>query len=132
MRIEQAVSEQQENRKRWNEHDTPERVAAMLTHEAEELEQELNEAYLTGDVTAVASEIGDIGYLLLRICEMTGINLEQAIEMKCFRNAYKYADFVVGNEREYDSATRIAKEAWAAMGGDKAWSKVYLDYLAHD
>lgn len=126
------IIEQNNNRKRWVENDSPEKLAGMITHESQELEEALQESMITGDVFSVASEIGDVGYLLYKLCDAIGINLEEAIEMKIFRNSYKYADYVVGNERDYQSATQTAKEAWKALGGDKVWSHVYLDYLAHD
>jgi NTP pyrophosphatase (non-canonical NTP hydrolase) len=128
----EAIIEQNNNRKRWAENDTPEALVGMLEHEAQELTEAIKESMVTGDVFSVASEIGDVGYLLYKLCDLMGIDLNQAIEMKIFRNSYKYADYVIGNERDYTSATSTAKEAWKALGGDKVWSHVYLDHLAHD
>lgn len=126
------IIEQNEHRKRWTEHDSPETLVNMLAHEVGELQEAIQESMITGDVFSVASEIGDVGYILHRLCDFLGIELNQAIELKLFRNSYKYADYVVGNERDYKDSIRTAKDVWDALGGDKVWSHVYLQYLAHD
>ncbi len=126
------IHEQNQNRKLWAETDTPEHIARMLDDEATELQEALKEAYITGDAFSVASEIGDVLYLVYRLCDLIGINPEQAVEMKITRNGYKYNDHITSNGRTGDEARKISKEVWEKMGGDKMFSRLYLDYLAHD
>jgi len=133
--IEQAsqyIREQNEKRTLWEGNDDPEALAAMIKEEAQELVDGIQEAMVTDNVFEVASEIGDVGYLLLRLCDSLGIDLRQAVEMKIIRNSMKYPDHVLSNGRDYAAATQVGKETWQFLGGDAAFSHAYLDYLAHD
>ena len=131
MQTEQHIYEQNENRKVWGINDTPEGIVGMIAHETEELAEAIQEAYITGDVFSVVSEIGDVGYLLHRLCIELGVNLDEAIETKISRNSMKYPDYIMSNQRNYEEAVRVAKLGWQAMGGDKAWSHAFLDFYAH-
>ena len=124
------VRNQNENRKLWESDNTPENVAKYLVAEAVELEEAIQEAMVTGDVFTVASEIGDIGGLLLKLCDLLEMDLETAIRMKLMRNQMKYGDYTMSNGRNYDEASKVSKDAWKSIGGDSAFSPVYLDYLA--
>lgn len=126
------IAQQNENRRLWSENDTPENVAAYITEEAQELEEAIQEAMITGDVFSVASELGDLFYLVEKLGQMLGIDPEQAAHMKVIRNSLKYPDHIMSNGRSYPEAVRTSKEVWSAMGGDSAFSHVYLDYLAHE
>ena len=124
------VTEQNNKRDLWEGNDDPVRLSEMLKEEAEELVDSLNDAMVTDNTFEVASEIGDVGYLLIRLCDSLGIDLLEAIEMKTVRNSQKYPDHLMSNGRNYQEATQTAKEVWRAKGGDAAWSHLYLDYLA--
>lgn len=130
--IELYVSQQNSHRRLWEENDTPEHITAYITQEAEELEEAIQEAMITGDVFSVASEIGDVGYLLIKLCGLIGIDLQDAIEMKIARNDYKYPSHLMSNGRAYPEAVKTSKEVWSAMGGDSAFSHVYLEYLSKE
>lgn len=125
------VVHQNSNRELWVGHDNPEHLASMILEESQELADGIQEAMVTDEVWTVASEIGDIGYLLLKLCDQLGIDLNTAIEAKISRNSLKYPDHIMSNGRDYASARKVSKEAWEAMGGDSAFSHVYLDVLAH-
>jgi NTP pyrophosphatase (non-canonical NTP hydrolase) len=126
MSIEKLVQQQTENRKIWTENDTPENIIEMIKNETAELEEAIREAHITGDVFSVASEIGDVGHLLHRLCLNLGIDLDTAITMKVARNSMKYSDHIMSGE-DYDAQVKKAKEGWATMGGDKKWSEAYLN-----
>lgn len=126
------IRQQQEQRRLWADHDTPENVAAFISEEARELEEAIQESMVTGDVFSVVSEIGDVMYLLLKLCDSLGIDPEQAAKLKLQRNQFKYGDHVMSNGRAYPEAVAKSKEVWSAMGGDSAFSHVYLDYLADE
>lgn len=123
---------QKSKRELWGATDTPEKLAEYIKIEAVELIQAIQESFITGDVFSVASEIGDIEYLLIQLGEMTGIDPHQAAEMKVYRNSYKYPDHVASNGRDYGAARRVMLDTWKSMGGDQAFSHAYLDYLATD
>jgi len=129
--VEKYIFDQNAKRDLWESHDSPETLTEYLKIEIDELAQALQESYITGDVFSFASEMGDIQYLLIRLGNMVGIDPMQAAEMKVYRNSYKYADHVASNGREYPEAARVMKDTWKALGGDAAFSHVYLDYLAH-
>lgn len=125
------IEHQNDNRTLWVDHDSPEKLAEMIQAEAKELIDALQESFVTGDVFSVASEIGDIRYVLDRLSLMLGIDSSQAAEMKVVRNSLKYPDHVMSNGRNFESASQVSKDAWKAMGGDYMFSHIYLDYLAH-
>ena len=130
--INRYILEQNEKRALWGEYDTPDKLAQMLVEESKELFQAIQEAYITGDVFSVASEMGDIRYLLEKLADMIGIDTAEAAEMKIFRNSMKYGDHVMSNGRDLPTAQEVSKQAWKAMGGDYMFSRIFLDYLAHD
>ena len=92
--------------------DTPESVARMIAEEAEELKHELAEAMVTADLSKVAGEMGDVLYLLIKLEQLTGIDIIKAAKFKIDRN-----------EAKYGGATdrREARDAWEQSGGDNAW-----------
>lgn len=86
-------------------------ITQMILNEAQELVEATETAFLTDDLTAVASECGDVMYLLIRLFDMLGID-ERAVEMKKTRNDKKY--------RNYKSKEQAISE-WKQMGGDKRY-----------
>ena len=110
--------------------DDAQSIAKMIEDEASELSQAVEESMVTGDVFSVASELGDVLYLALRMCRELGLDPADLIDMKVKRNSVKYSDAVMNNGYSREEATRISKASWKAMGGDTHWSLVYLDHLA--
>lgn len=92
--------------------DTPERVAQMIIEEAQELKEELIEAMITADLAKVAGEMGDILYLLIKLEQLTGIDVIKAAQFKIDRNEEKYGGVTDRAE---------ARKSWEAKGGDAAW-----------
>ncbi len=149
--LQRYVIEQNANRKLWEGHDSPENVAEMIQAEYTEFSVQIQECYITDDLTALALEIGDVLYLTARyrgnygdlpsdllmlerhvyeVCDQLGLDPDDCLDAKIQRNAYKYPDHIMSNGRPYQEAVIVCKESWSAMGGDVAWSKVWLDHLA--
>jgi NTP pyrophosphatase (non-canonical NTP hydrolase) len=84
-------------------------ITQMILNEAQELVEATETAFLTDDLTAVASECGDVMYLLIRLFDMLGID-ERAVEMKKTRNTLKYMGF---------QSKEQAIDEWKQMGGDQ-------------
>lgn len=122
------VIEMNRNRKHFER--TPEELATQIRDEAQELVDEIQEAMITDNAFAVASEIGDLYVLLAQICDQLGINPVDAMKMKVQRNQYKYPDYTMNNGYTQPDAMRLSKEVWKAQGGDSTFSHIYLDYLA--
>ncbi len=146
------IEVQNSNRKLWENHDDQESLERMILEEFGEFYAQLQECYLTDDLTALALEIGDVLYLceryqglydnlptnlhllkqqVLEVCSDLELNPNDCIEAKLIRNCQKYPDHIMSNGRPYQEAVRVCKESWKAMGGDVAWSNVWLDLLAH-
>lgn len=109
-----------------------EAIVDMMREEFDELQDALMECFLTGDVFTFASEVGDILYLALMLCESVGLKAEEVVTMKLFRNDYKHTVFNYSNHRDMKDAAKVSREAWKYFGGDSAFSHAYLDVLAHD
>lgn len=109
---------------------TPDEMAAAIVEEAKELVLEINESMVTGEVFNVVGEIGDLYILLGQLCHDLGINPVHAFEMKALRNERKYPDYTMNNGYSTEEAKRLSKESWKMMGGDIAFSHLYLDLLA--
>lgn len=86
-------------------------ITQMILDEAHELVEATETAFLTDDLTAVASEAGDCLYLLIRLFDMLGID-ERAVELKKTRNTLKYMGF---------QSKEQAISEWKQMGGDKRY-----------
>lgn len=146
------IKEQNENRKLWDNHDSEELLAGFIVEEYTEYTQQLQECYITDDLSALALEIGDVLYLcgryrakygalparslaiereVLEKCEELDINPDDCKVAKLIRNSTKYPDHVMSNGRTYDEAVAVCKVVWRASGGDSAWSHSWLDHLAH-
>lgn len=67
--------------------DTPEKITDRLSEELEELREAIKNE---GSKLDIESELGDLLYLLIRISQMTGIDLIEAVLAKSARNWKKY------------------------------------------
>lgn len=147
----QYIHQQNENRLLWKDHDTPEQLRQMIFAEKIEWDVQYRECFVTDDLTALVLEGGDVLYLCARYrnkygdlpsdtyaIEQTvieqlrelGIDPDDAVDAKIIRNAQKYPDHIMSNGRHYEAAIAVCKQMWKAMGGDVAWSTVYLELLA--
>lgn len=128
--LSEALTKINNNRERWTENDTPESALEMLKRETDEAIEQLNESYVTGDVTGLALELGDLVISLLKVQELTGIDLVAATEMKMELIAQRYSDHSMSNGQGYNEAIQRQKRIWKSMGGDQAYSHALLDALA--
>lgn len=124
------IQKQQENRRLWNEGDDAESLSKMILEEGQELKKAITESELTGDVFPVASEIADVLYLTIRLCQELGFDPLDLLKMKTLRNSLKYADEICNNGFTKPEATKLAKSGWEAMGGDHAFAHAYLEVYA--
>jgi NTP pyrophosphatase (non-canonical NTP hydrolase) len=118
--VREIVLQQNEENKVFS-NNNPMEVALMVQEEASELVSELENAFLTDDLTSVAGEIGDLFYLLIRLGDLLGIALLNTVVMKVKRNVFKY---------RHQQSVNVAKIEWAENGGDKWFYQEYLDNLA--
>lgn len=77
-------------------HEGPEEVFGHLQAERVELE----EALVTGDRQAIASEIADELIFLTRLAGLYAIDVQESVENKLARNAFKYPNEVARGMRE--------------------------------
>lgn len=97
---------------------SPLSVARMLYDEALELVEATETAFLTDDLTSVASEVADVFYLLVRFAELLGLDIVEATEIKIKRNELKYK----GQE-----SVVLAREKWEEQGGDRLFFDKLID-----
>ena len=90
------------------------KLTECIKLEAQELEGAVNEE----NPLEVASEMGDVLYLLFRMAHETGIDLLDAVELKTCRNELKY-----NSQLSKDDGRTIYKK----MGGDDAFFQAYTD-----
>ena len=90
------------------------KLAECLKNEVQELEGAVNEE----NPLEVASEMGDVLYLLFRMAHETGIDLLDAVELKLCRNELKY-----NAQMSKDDGRTIYKK----MGGDDAFFQAFTD-----
>ncbi len=126
--LNQQMVEHNAHRKHFER--TPEEMAAAIAEEAQELVKEIQTSLVTGEVWNVAGEIGDLYILLAQLCSDLGINPAHAFEMKALRNERKYGDWTMSNGYTRGEAVSLSKKSWEMMGGDVAFSHLYLDLLA--
>lgn len=118
----QRVQSQNENRREWSSHDTPENLAEQILEESGELVDAIrNFDALPHAEYEVVSEVGDILYLALKFCVEMGIDPAQAVELKLARNSVKYPDEFHSNGWDYDKAREVSKSLWEHLGGDDAF-----------
>lgn len=121
--------------------------------EVKELAEAIDECQIGQSAFALASEIGDILFLIERyeirfagltpqlldyrqqvfnLCQQVGIDPDEAVMMKVQRNSMKYPDDRLNFGDHYDDEVVNAKLIWEMIGGDAVWSQAYLDILAKE
>lgn len=143
------VVEQNAKRKHWDNQDF-DFVSNYFREEFGELEQALWQEESNFNRWEIASELGDVGYLMMRLEEqahkegksipsdllffyhlahnvstLLNINFAEAIFMKAVRNDLKYPFSVTNAFDSFEEATNVSRQMWTQMGGDKAFYKWY-------
>jgi len=85
-KVEKVVIRQNEHITLFN-NDTPESLLERIEEETAELREAIKNE---GSQLDIESEIGDVTYLLIRLSQMTGIDLIEAVLSKVARNYQKY------------------------------------------
>jgi len=85
-KVEKVVIRQNEHITLFN-NDTPESLLERIEEETAELREAIKNE---GSQLDIESEIGDVTYLLIRMSQMTGIDLIEAVLSKVARNYQKY------------------------------------------
>lgn len=116
------VHEQTLKKDNWKDHDDPYVIAQMIRAESDELVEAIEQ---DGEAFDIGSEIGDVLYLALKLCQELGFQPDQLVEMKMLRNDMKYPTDVNSNSGGYHEAAKKSKIMWEAMGGDKAFYMAY-------
>lgn len=130
-RLREHVVFQSKNREHWTETDTALGLAKYLRDEVDELIEVIEMAEIGAGAYEVASELGDVQYLLIRLGELTEIDPVQAGEMKAMRNAKKYDDHLMNNGYDPKEAQKLAKEMWEITDSERLFSIAYMK-LAED
>lgn len=145
--VQKQVYRQLDNNAVWRNHDTRRSVKERAIDEfyelLEEIELDRNIAFL------VASEVGDILYLglkyyqmggepdsdldyavefALEVCELTGLDPNHCVLMKCLRNDYKYVPLIQNNGFSPAEASLLSKQMYAEIMGDAAFSHAWLAF----
>lgn len=148
-KIKEQVIYQNDRRPVWNEHDTPENLAAYIKDENIEL---LAAIELDEPAFAVASELGDVEYLCIKyehaegelpdelryirywawkLAEYLGLNMADCVHMKIVRNDLKYPSSIVNNY-PYEQGRAMSKKLWSEAGGDAAFSHWFLEVFGDE
>lgn len=156
-RLTTSVIGQNEHRKSWKNHDTLHSLRAMFWEEYQEYRHAKELCMLGADPYELASEVGDLGYLYIKLCEVTkdsvdediefviqsvaeecdhlGLSFAHAVWFKIFRNDIKYSWMISSNGFDHQTAKKLSKEQYALLGGDKTFYYAYMimaDSLLHD
>jgi hypothetical protein len=142
-----------EHRRLWSHQDDKWHLTDLIEMEVKELAEAIDECQIGQSAFALASEIGDILFLIERyeirfagltpqlldyrqqvfnLCQQVGIDPDEAVMMKVQRNSMKYPDDRLNFGDHYDDEVVNAKLIWKMIGGDAVWSQAYLDILAKE
>lgn len=147
--LQREVLQQNEARFSWRQNDTPQNLEAFILEETEELREAVELAMIGASAFEVASELGDVFYLFVKrifastdpvsqevldamayaseVAELAGIDINHAVGMKVMRNDMKYLHSFANNGYTYAQSRDLSKKQWKLMGGDSAFSEMYLE-----
>jgi NTP pyrophosphatase (non-canonical NTP hydrolase) len=124
--LEKAISlalDQMNNRRTWQEHDTPENLAKGVRDEAQELVDAIDQFDVLQDAEySVVGEIGDVLLYTIKLCALMGINPMEAIKYKLERNAVKYPDHFSSNGWNREISVKMSKSFYKSIGGDHVFN----------
>ena len=144
------VVAQNESRKLWRENSSSAFISSYAREEFGELERALYPIDPELDRWEVASELGDVEYLSIRLeqvlketgepfpndvmffrglawqrASQLGIDMAKAVHMKVIRNDLKYPASLFNDGISYEEARSVSKKLWEEMGGDKKFYRWY-------
>lgn len=145
-----SVIAQNKPRQEWTTTETPEELQRRICVEMEELEEAVDHcSFLGADPYALASEIGDVFYLAIKleakmgrkplpqktgacllraveIAELCGLSINDCVTYKLWRNDYKYPLVPATEAVSYDRPNEISKKMYKDMGGEEAFNFAYM------
>jgi len=152
-KLQHEIMLQNDSRFAWKQHDDPGNLDAFILQETEELREAVDLALIGAGAFELASELGDVFYLFIKrifssetqpdprvieamlyaieIADTAGIDINQAVAMKIMRNDMKYLHGFTNNGYTYEKSRDLSKRQWTLMGGDTAFSEMYME-LAED
>jgi len=148
-KLQREILFQNEQRFSWRVNDTHDNLERFILEETAELEKAVELAMLGASAFEVASELGDVFYLFVKIlfvsnepvsqevqdafnyaqeiAELGGFDPNQCALMKIVRNDMKYLHSFANNGYSYEKSRDLSKEQWKMMGGDNRFSEMYLE-----
>lgn len=120
--IQKRVIEYNESVTSFSLNDSPHGLLKMLSGELGELTEAIEH---DKPAIEVASEIGDLLFLLTKLCYLLGISFDDAMEMKLLRNLEKYPPELCNGSKPYQEMVVFCKQEWERKGGDKAFYERY-------
>lgn len=146
--IKEAVLDQNRFRTNWNEKDSQEHLEALYWEEYAEYEEAKELCVIGADPEKFASEAGDLGYLYIKIfdltegrvprkiqmnilevyheCQQVGIDLIQAVFYKVCRNDIKYPLMFSRNGYGYEGSKKLSRDQYTHLGGDQIFLYAYM------
>jgi hypothetical protein len=146
--VQQAVLDQNRFRTSWVEKDTPQHLERLYWEEHAEYEEAKELCMMGADPEKYASEVGDLGYLYIKLFDVTGgrvprkiqydilkvhtecaelgFNLIEAVFYKVCRNDIKYPLMFSRNGYGYDGSRDLSKDQYRLMGGDDMFQYAYM------
>jgi hypothetical protein len=143
--IERIVLFQNEHHGRINDHDTPKIVEQLFLEEYKELLEAIELCKLGAPPLLVMNEIGDVGYLYIKVCSFGEnimiegimamvfefckkfeIDINACIRMKVLRNDVKYPLTLTNEAKNYDACIKKSKEQYELLGGDRLFYFMFM------
>lgn len=147
--IRRGVIAQNEPRQEWKTTETPDEIERRILLETAEMEAAVNECILGADPYALASEIGDVFYLAIKleeklgrkkfphevedcllraleIAELGGLDVNQCVMYKLVRNDYKYPLVPASEAVQYERPNELSKKMYVSMGGEENFNNAYM------
>lgn len=146
--LRKTVLDQNRFRTNWNEQDSQEHLESLYWEEHAEYEEAKELCILGADPEKFASEAGDLGYLYIKLfdltdgrvprkiqmnilkvhheCQQVGIDLIQAVFYKVCRNDIKYPLMFSRNGYGYEGSKKLSKDQYAHLGGDQVFLYAYM------
>lgn len=143
-----AVLEQNEHRRSWKKHDTFHAIRKMFWEEYAEYREAKELCMLGADPYEFVSEAGDLGYLYIKLMDVTGgsvdadieqlvqqvydectelgIDMMQAVWFKVWRNEIKYVQAISNNGFGYQEGIALSKQQYKLIGGDKMFYQAFM------
>lgn len=121
MREQERVAIQVESKPSWTVHESVEGIVSKLREEVEEVAEVIEKFEVFPDAEAnLAMEIGDVGFLLMSLCNQVGLDFNQCINDVLIKNDLQYPTALQTNGLAPKEALKKSKLLFKASGGHHA------------